>query len=63
MSVVRHTVVGGPRRGDPANQDQPSRPGDEPPETGGRPMSAATQTQDRSKALATALTQIDKAFG
>ena len=26
-------------------------------------MSAATQTQDRSKALATALTQIDKAFG
>jgi len=42
MSVVRHTVVGEPRRGDLAEVDQ---------------------TQDRSKALATALAQIDKSFG
>ena len=31
--------------------------------TRGRSMPAATQTKDRSKALATALAQIDKSFG
>ena len=33
------------------------------PRTRGRPMPVATQTKDRSKALATALAQIDKSFG
>ena len=33
------------------------------PENRGRTMPAASQTQDRSKALATALAQIDKSFG